>query len=153
MSRLQKSAAVGGVAVALVAGFEGLRTVAYRDPVGIPTICFGETRGVKMGDRSTETKCKAMLAKRLVEFEAGVVACLKNPASVPDGAYVAILSLSYNIGTTAFCNSTIRRKIDAGDIVGACNEFPKWVNARGIRLPGLVKRRDAERALCLKGKL
>ena len=53
MSRLKKSAAVGAAAIALVAGWEGLRTKAYLDAVKVPTVCFGETRGVKLGDSYT----------------------------------------------------------------------------------------------------
>ena len=149
--RLVKGAAITGTCIALVGGFEGLRTIAYRDPVGIPTVCFGETRGVKMGDQYTTQQCKDMLGKRLVEFEDGINKCLKNPGLIPDGAYIASISFAYNVGVQAFCNSTLKRKLDAGDIKGACNELPKWVYARvHIYLPGLAKRRAAERAICLK---
>lgn len=150
-SRLKKSGSLAAALVALVAGFEGLRTYAYRDPVGIPTICFGETRGVQMGDRATVEECKGMLKDRLLEFESGMRFCLRSPDTIPDGAYIATLSFTYNVGVMAFCNSTLRRKLDAGDIRGACDELPKWVMARGIKLPGLVKRRALERDVCLKG--
>jgi lysozyme len=150
-SRLKKGSAIAAAAIAVVSTFEGLRTVAYRDPIGIPTVCFGETRGVEMGDGYTVAQCKEMLGNRLVEFETGMRACLKQPDAIPAGAYVASLSFSYNVGTNAFCKSTMARKLNAGDIVGACNELPKWDKAAGIRLPGLTKRRTAERALCLNG--
>jgi lysozyme len=153
MSRLKKHATAAAVAVVLIGGFEGLRTVAYRDPVGIPTICFGETRGVKMGDRKTVEECQAMLGSRLLEFETGMRACLRNPDALPDGPYIAALSLSYNIGTGGFCRSSIRQLLDAGKTREACNAFRKFTTAAGIRLPGLVKRREAERALCLKGAI
>jgi lysozyme len=149
--RLKKGSAIAATAIAILGGFEGLRTVAYLDPIGIPTVCFGETRGVQMGDRYTVQQCKDMLGDRLVEFEAGMRACLKQPDKVPDKPYVAFLSFTYNIGIGAFCKSTMARKINAGDIRGACDEFPKWDKAAGIRLPGLTKRRTAERALCLAG--
>lgn len=149
MSRLKKGAAITATLIALVGSFEGLRTYAYRDPVGIPTICFGETRGVEMGDKATVDECKTMLGNRLVEFSAGVDKCLK--VYVPDQPYTAFVSFSYNVGNGAFCSSTLARKANAGDLVGACNELPKWVKAKGITLPGLVKRRADERALCLSG--
>ncbi len=76
-------------------------------------------------------------------------ACLKAPDVIQAGAYVASLSITYDIGNGAFCKSTLARKLNAGDIVGACSEFPKWNKAAGIRLPGLTKRRTAERPLCL----
>lgn len=150
MSRLRKNVKLAAVLVAAVAAFEGLRTVAYRDPVGIPTICFGETRGVRIGDRKTAAECRTLLQNRLYEFEAGVRSCLLYPDKLPDGTYAAILSFAYNVGTNAFCQSTLKRKLDKGDIKGACAELPRWVKAKGVRLPGLVNRREAERKLCLK---
>ena len=150
-SRLAKSGAVMAAAVALVGAWEGLRTVAYRDVVGIPTVCFGETRGVEMGDRYTVDECKAMLGDGLIEFEAGMRKCLTSPDAIPDGAYVAFLSLSYNIGPGAFCKSTLVRKANVGDIKGACDELPKWNRAGGRVVKGLTNRRAAERELCLKG--
>ena len=153
MSRLRKSAAVGAAAIALVAGWEGLRTKAYLDAVKIPTVCFGETRGVKMGDQYTVQQCKDMLGNRLVEFEMGMRKCLRNPDSIPDGPYIAALSLSYNIGTGAFCRSSVRKLLDAGQIRQACDAFRKFIRAGGMRLQGLVNRREAERAICLKGSV
>lgn len=150
-SRLAKGSAIAAAAIAVVSTFEGLRTKAYLDPVSIPTVCFGETRGVKMGDSYTVAQCKEMLGDSLKEFETGMRACMKQPDQVPAGAYVASLSITYNIGTGAFCKSTLLRKLNAGDVRGACDEFRKWDKAAGIRLPGLTKRRLAERALCLNG--
>ncbi|PSJ60991.1 lysozyme [Mesorhizobium soli] len=138
-------------AVALVGSWEGLRTVAYRDVVGIPTVCFGETRGVKMGDRYTVDECKAMLGDALVEFETGMRRCLKAPDAIPAKSYVAFLSLSYNIGTTAFCGSTVVRRANAGDIRGACDAISAWNRAGGRVVQGLVNRRAEERRICLEG--
>jgi lysozyme len=152
-SRIKTSAKVAVAVVALVGAWEGLRTVAYRDPVGIPTVCFGETRGVKMGDRYTAAECKEMLGNRLQEFESGIRKCLRNPDAVPDGAYVASISLAYNIGVGAFCNSSVRKRLDAGWVPGACDAFRRFVYAKGIKLPGLVNRREAERKICLKETL
>ena len=137
------------IAAALVGGFEGLRTVAYTDVVGVPTICFGETKGVRMGDTATPEQCREMLGTRLEEFSAEVDRCLT--ADVPAESYVAFLSLAYNIGTPAFCKSTLTRKANAGDLRGACNELPRWNKAGGIPWPGLTNRRAAERELCLSG--
>lgn len=150
-SRLKRNSALAAAAVALVGGFEGLRNYAYRDPVGIPTLCFGETRGVKMGDFKTTAECKAMLADRLVEFETGMRKCFVYPDKIPDGAYTAFLSASYNIGTAAFCKSSMARRANQGDLKGACDALLMWDKAAGIRLPGLTKRRQKERELCLSG--
>ena len=146
MAKARKAAGWAAIAVACVAGFEGLRTVAYRDPVGIPTICFGETRGVKMGDRSTPDECKDLLIDRLEDFAKGVDACVTVPMS--DSRKAAMVSFSYNVGVGAFCKSTLVRRLNAGD-PGACDELRKWTKAKGITLPGLVKRREEERRLCM----
>lgn len=154
-SRLKKAGigltVAGSLAIGIVGGYEGLRTKAYRDIVGVPTVCFGETRGVKMGDSYTVDECKAMLGDALVEFEQGMRKCMTRPDSVPDKPYVAFLSLSYNIGIGAFCKSTLARKVNAGDIRGACDELLKWNRAGGQVVRGLTRRRQEERALCLSG--
>jgi len=153
MSRLKKSAGLMAAAVALVGAWEGLRTVAYPDRLagGIPTVCFGETRGVKLGDSYTVDECKVMLGDAIVEFEAGMRKCLTRPDAIPDKPYVAFLSLSYNIGTGAFCRSTVARRANAGDLRGACDAITMWNRAGGKVVQGLVNRRAAERKLCLEG--
>jgi len=153
-TRLKQGAvltAIGLAAVSVVGAFEGLRTTAYRDSVGVPTVCFGETRGVKMGDRYTPEQCKTMLGDGLVEFEQGMRRCLKNPDGLPDGPYVAFLSLSYNIGTGAFCGSSVVRDANANDLTDACNAITAWNKAGGRVLQGLVNRRNEERDICLNG--
>lgn len=144
---------IGSLAVGLVGGWEGMKTRAYADKFagGIPTVCFGETRGVKMGDQYTPDECRAMLGDALVEFEQGMRKCLTNPDRIPAKSYVAFLSLSYNIGTGAFCRSSLARKLNAGDLRAACNELPKWNKAGGKVVKGLVNRRAEERKLCLQG--
>lgn len=151
MSRLKKGAAAGALAVAIVGGFEGLRLNAYRDVVGVATVCYGETRGVKIGDRHTKSECDAMLLKGLQEFERGVMACAPALAKAPDARVVAHISLSYNIGVGAYCKSTVARRFNAGDVRGSCDAFLMWNKAGGITWPGLTRRRQAERDLCLKG--
>lgn len=142
----QKKAAVLALAIPLIGGFEGLRQYAYRDPVGIPTICFGETRGVRMGQHHTVAECKAMMAGRLeADFIPGVERCIHVPMSPEREA--AALSFAYNVGVGAFCRSGFARKLNAGD-PDACDELMKWNRAGGMVLPGLTRRREAERALC-----
>lgn len=151
MSRLKQVAAVGAAAIALITAWEGIRTRPYKDSVGVLTVCVGETKDVRPGDVYTVEQCKAMLVKRLDVFEAGIRKCLRNPDAVPDGAYVASISLAYNIGVPAYCGSSIRRKLDAGDVRGACDAFRLYTKAGGKFLQGLANRREAERAVCLKG--
>ena len=148
-SRLGKSAAVLAVCIAVVGTFEGVRTIAYRDVVGVPTICFGETRGIKMGDAKTMAECREMLGTALVEFSAGVDRCLK--VKVPDRTYVAFVSFAYNVGVSAFCRSTLVKRANAGDLVGACNQLTRWNRAGGRIIRGLTRRRAEEKAMCLEG--
>lgn len=128
---------------------EDLRTEAYLDPIGIPTICVGETRGVKMGDKKTEAECMEMLEERIREMDAELSKCIK--VSVPTETRSAILQWAYNVGTSKACKSTLVKKLNKGDIEGACNELPKWKYAGGRVLRGLVIRREHERKLCLSG--
>lgn len=130
----------------LVAGFEGLRTVAYRDPVGIPTICYGSTAGVRLGDAATRAQCEALLGHELLAAHDAMQACVRVPLT--PGQREAFTSFTFNVGQAAFCRSTLARRLNARDYAGACAELSRWVHARGIRLPGLERRRAAERALC-----
>lgn len=150
-------AAVVACAVVLAAGFEGLRTTAYRDssPAEIWTYCYGETRRgdgtpVQRGDRATPEQCRAMLAERIEgDFLPAVERCITRPMPVKvEGAFV---SLAYNIGTGAFCRSSVARKWNAGDLAGACRAMRLYVTAGGKVLRGLVNRRGAESELCLEG--
>lgn len=148
-SKLRKSAAVATMAVSLVGAFEGLSLTAYLDPIKIPTACFGETKNIRMGMKFTRTDCDKMLLDRLIEHEDGMLACTKVP--MPDTRHIALLSFTYNVGVGAYCGSTLVRKLNAGDIVGACDELSKWNKAGGIVWSGLVKRRTIEREWCMKG--
>lgn len=128
---------------------EDLRTEAYRDPIGIPTVCVGETRGVRMGQTYTEQQCMDMLYARIEEFDRALGRCVK--VSLPMETRSAVTQWAYNVGADAACRSTLVKKLNAGDIRGACNELPRWNRAGGKVLPGLVTRRAHEKALCLAG--
>lgn len=148
-TRLAGAAAAG--AIALVGAWEGLRMTAYPDIVGVPTVCYGETRGVRLGDRHSRADCDAMLLASLKRHEAGMRKCLRAPDRIPGKSYIAFVSLTYNIGVSAFCRSTAARRLNAGDVRGAC-EAATWFNkAGGRRVRGLVNRRLAEHDLCLEG--
>lgn len=152
MSRLKKGAAVTGIAVTLIGGFEGLRTVAYPDPAtkGPPwTVCYGETDGVKPGDRYTVEQCKDMLQNSLQKYAKGVERCVIAP--LPDKRYVALVSFAYNVGVGAACKSSVVTNINAGRTREGCDALLKWDKAAGVRFPGLTKRRERERQFCLEG--
>lgn len=147
--RAKVAAGAGAIAIATaaVAAFEGLVLTTYPDVGGIPTYCYGETQGAEWGKTYSKEQCDEQLARRLVEFNRGVDSCVT--AALPDARRAAFVSLSYNIGTAAFCRSTVVRRINAGDVAGACDAILMWNKVNGIVWRGLVKRREQERALCL----
>lgn len=146
-----KSAQVGASCIALVALWEGCQTVAYPDPAtkGYPwTICYGETQGVKPGEKRDMASCKLGLAMGLDGYGQRVEKCTKD---LTDGAFIAFTSLSWNIGTTAFCKSTVNRLWNEGKRKEACDAMLKWNRAAGVEMRGLTRRRTAEREWCLQG--
>lgn len=135
------------ICIACVGAEEGLRTVAYRDPVGIWTGCFGETKDVYPEDRWTPEQCREKLGSRIEEFGRGVDSCVHVPMSPSRKA--AYTSLAYNVGIDTFCKSSVAHKANAEDTQGSCDAMLLYVYAKRIKLPGLVKRRERERELCL----
>lgn len=157
-TRLKKAGAftaAGALAIALIGGFEGVRLNSYKDVVGIPTVCFGETRGVKMGDSYTMSECKDMFGKALIEFETSVRYCLKDTDRIPDKTYVSYLSLAYNIGASAFCKSSVAKLANQKDYKNSCKYILIYnkarVNGKLRIVKGLDTRRKEESKLCLEG--
>lgn len=151
-SRLRKSAIVATTCAGLVGGFEGLRLVAYPDPAtkGPPwTVCYGETAGVKPGDRYTVEQCRTMLVESLEKYALAVERCVVRP--MPDTTYISFVSLTYNIGEGAFCRSSVARLYNDGDHRGACDAMLRFNRAAGVVFPGLTRRREREREWCLWG--
>jgi lysozyme len=147
---VRKSLLAGSMAMAVsvVGYFEGRQLAGYVDPVGIPTVCYGHTATAVVGQARSAAECEALLQQDLGIALAAVDRHLPN---LPPATRAAMGSFVYNVGTGAFQSSTLLRKAKAGDLVGACNELSRWVYAGGRVLPGLVRRREAERELCLEG--
>ncbi|QEQ96280.1 lysozyme [Neptunomonas concharum] len=137
--------------LSLISGFEGLRQAAYLDPVGVPTICFGHTQGVMLGDTKTLEECHDLLAEE-AEYFAEVV-YYSTDYRLSDEEYAAYVSFTYNVGAANWKSSTLLKFLNSGQRLEACHQLPRWVYAKGIRLPGLVKRREQEHDLCIKGAL
>ena len=136
------------IATPFIAKHEGLRNLAYFDQVKKPTICYGSTAGVRMGDYKTTKECDALLQKEVEQFMRDVDALILIP--VKPNVLAALTSWAYNVGMTNVKSSTLLKKLNAGDIAGACRELPRWVYAKGKKLNGLVKRRQEEMELCLQ---
>lgn len=141
------------VGVDLISGFEDTRFKAYDDGVGVWTIGTGTTvypNGVKVkqGDTCTLEQAKTYFKHDLAKFEKTVNESVTVPLT--QNQFDALVSLTYNIGSGAFNNSTLLKKLNKGDYQGAADQFLAWKKAGGKVLPGLVRRREAERALFLK---
>lgn len=145
------AAVVVTMATPFIAGWEGLSTTAYRDIVGVPTVCYGETRGVKMGDTYTKAECEDMLIKAVGEYYMGLRAYMTNP-NIPVGVQASMLELAYNVGIQAAGKSTMMKLANQGNYKAACNELKKWAKADGKTVKGLVNRRaDSKVTLCMRG--
>lgn len=129
---------------------EGWRLSTYADPIGIATACGGVTGpGVVNGKTYTENECLGLTAQAALKIAVAIAPCA--PETISTDTRAAFIQLAYNIGPAAFCKSTVSRKALAGDLKGACAGLSAWVYAGGKVLPGLVRRRAEERALCEKG--
>lgn len=135
-------------AAALIA-HEGWVKVGYKDPVGIPTACAGHTRTAKVGKIYTEAECLKLLREDVAVSEAAVKRLVT--VHLTQDQFNALVSFTFNVGEGNLVRSTLLRKLNAGDCVGAANEFLRWDRAAGKRLPGLTKRRADERAIFIKG--
>lgn len=150
MSKARLIAKIGAgafaLAVPLVVYFEGTILRTYRDPLGLLTSCVGHTGPeLRMGQTFTREQCDQQLYADLLKHSDDL-ACIKSPMT--DGQKAALLSFAFNVGRTKLCGSTLARKANAGDWVGACAELSRWTYAGNRELPGLVNRRKAERELC-----
>lgn len=132
----------------LVAPHEGKVNKTYIDPVGILTSCYGHTgKELKLGQKFTDEQCLDQLAEDLKENDTQMMNLVRVPLN--DNQHAAFLSFTYNVGIGNFKSSTLLRKLNSKDYVGACNELPKWKYAGGKVLSGLVTRREQERLMCL----
>jgi len=148
-----KVAGLGLSAAALVGILlsEGYRDRAYQPvPNDRITIGFGTTEGVKPHDRITPPKALTRALTDVQKFEGAVKQCVRVP--LYQNEYDSYISLSYNIGSKAFCGSTLVKKLNARDYAGACREILNWVYFKGRRLRGLEVRRQGEYQTCMGGK-
>ena len=141
------SIAISAACLVGIATHEGYRSEAYKDTVGIPTVGFGETAGVKMGDKTTPERALVQLLESTEKHADAIRQCIKVPLYQHE--FDAYVSLAYNIGAGNFCRSTLVKKLNAKDYAGACEEIRRWNKAGGKVLPGLVKRRDVEYRMCI----
>lgn len=126
--------------------FEGTIPRGYIDPVGIVTACTGHTETAEMRPYSEE-ECKTLLDGDLLKHAEGAARCVDFEKMTPSRR-AAVVSFAFNVGVARFCDSGFARKLNEGD-PRACDELSRWVYAGGRVLPGLVKRREIEKAMCV----
>lgn len=170
MKSLHARIATAGLllAVSLVAGREGLRLPAYKDVVGIWTICYGDTHDVKQGQVATKAECDDRLMTEILRVNSRIERCVTRPLAV--GERAAVVSMAYNHGVSRICGSTLVKRLNAHD-PKACDEISRWVCAsvddgegdktgqcanaprfNKVFVKGLANRRVIERRVCYGGQ-
>lgn len=149
VNKLLAAGVTGVLALAgvTIAQFEGEVRTGYVDPVGVVTACFGHTATAELGKNYTENECLSLFAKDLGEHNKQLLRAVS--VSMSASEHAAYLSFHYNVGAGNFRSSTLLKLLNNDQRVKACNELLRWVFADGQKLPGLIKRREAERQLCL----
>lgn len=149
----RRLSAAAAIATAIAIPAEGLRQYAYYDPPGILTVCYGSTTDVVPGRKYSLAECRARLDADMLKAVEAVDRCAPG---LPDNVLAAFADAVYNLGPRIACdksNSRAARYLSVGYIDMACDELPRWNKARvggvSVELPGLTKRREAERRLCL----
>jgi len=140
------SLALSAAAIVGIANLEAFRPVAYKDSVGVATVGYGTTGGVKLGDKITPDRALIRLLKDAEAFGSAIQRCVTVPLYQHE--FDAYVSLAYNIGGSAFCNSTLVKLLNQGDYAGACLQILRWDKAGGQVLPGLTTRRQLEQQQC-----
>lgn len=150
--RKRHKAALGAATLActtaLIAHWEGVDLVAKHnsfDPAGVITVCHGYTNlddpTLKSGQRFTRAQCEELLKKVIPEYAYPISKCLKHFAEYGPHRQASLISFSYNLGPGRVCNTSVGRRLNAGDIPGGCWAMTGYVKAAGRVLPGLVNRR------------
>jgi lysozyme len=135
--------------LALTEQFEGFRDTAYQDVAGIWTIGYGHTLGAHPGQTCTQDQATQWLLGDIAEAENAVNLMVK--IGLTQEEFDALVDFTFNVGIGAFQHSTMLRMLNSNDIEGAIGEFDKWDEAGGKVVAGLLRRRDAERALFTLG--
>lgn len=160
---LRKSviAAMSGGAIAIASvlitgptgndGLEGVRYQAYKDVVGVWTVCYGHAgKDIMLGKTYTEAECRSLLNKDLATVAKQINPYIKT--DIPETTRGALYSFVYNVGAGNFKTSTLLRLINQGDTKGACDQLRRWTYAGGVEWKGLITRREIEREVCMWGQ-
>lgn len=138
------------IAKAFIQRWEGAELVAYQCSAGVWTIGYGHTTHVIKGMKITQAQAEEFLDEDLKKIFKEM--CELVSVDVTEGQFIALMSFAFNLGTTKFKGSTLRRCLNRGDTGLAADEFPRWHFSEGESVPGLLARRRAERELFLGGQ-
>lgn len=144
------SLVVSAAALVGIASEEAYRGIAYQDDGGVWTLGFGETGDVKPGDRTTPERALVQLLKSAGTHADAIRQCIHVPLYQHE--FDAYLSLAYNIGSGAFCRSTLLKKLNERQYAQACGEIRKWIYVSGKPSRGLIGRREREYRICMGEK-
>lgn len=133
----------------LIKKFEGCELEAYLDAVSVPTIAYGRTKGVTIGDTCTQEQAEAWLEEELVEYENYVNEAVQVPLT--QNQFDALVSWTYNLGPSNLNSSTMLKVLNSSSYDDVPTQIKRWNKAGGKVLDGLVRRREAE-ALLFKGE-
>ena len=139
--------AVSAATLVAIASNEGYDGTAYRDTGGVPTIGFGETQGVKMGQSTTPVRALLQLEKSADEHAKGMAQCIQVPLYQYE--YDAYVDFTYNVGVNNFCHSTLVKLLNKQQYMLACEQLLRWNRVQGKVVPGLTKRRESEYKECI----
>lgn len=134
----------------LIGNAEGCRRDPYVCPAAVLTDGIGNTHGVKAGVRKTDAQIATDWERNILEAER-CVNSYGNGRKLSDNTFSAVTSITFNVGCGAMQKSTMFQLLRQGQVLQACDQFPRWVYGGGKVLPGLVTRRGAEKQLCLDG--
>lgn len=128
-------------------GLEGRRYYPYQDVVGVWTVCDGHTGSdIRRGHRYTDKECDTLLQSDLRKVASAIDPLIK--VRIPEPTRAALYSFTYNVGSGAFASSTLLKKLNTGDVRGACKELQRWTYAGGKQWKGLITRREIESEVC-----
>ena len=136
---------IGGAAL-----WEGDERTPYEDIVGVLTVCYGYTGADIVRNKVyTKEECDGLLKRELASYSKGILECTNVP--ITQYEHDAYTLFAYNVGVKAYCGSSLLKKLNAGDHIGACDGLPAWSYAKGRYVKGLYNRRVYERKMCLGG--
>jgi lysozyme len=136
----------GGLAI--IKPWEGKRNIGYPDVSAVPTVCYGHTAGARIGEYRSDAECEVLLDKDVRAVIVGLSSCVRRPVKPHEAA--ALISWSFNVGTSAACRSTLVRELNEGHPADEwCHELLRWDKDNGRVILGLTNRRRAEYSVCI----